>query len=67
LNTWTRSTTISRRQSTAAAFDRFEGRDEMVRPGRLPEIPVTTHANVELPPHVDTGTEAPPPKAVLHI
>jgi hypothetical protein len=39
----------------------------MVRPGRLPEIPVTTHANVELPPHVDTGTEAPPPKAVLHI
>ena len=50
-----------------AAFDHFEGRNEVVRPGRLPEIPVTTHANVELPPHVDTGTEAPPPKAVLHI
>ena len=38
-----------------AAFDRFEGRDEMVRPGRLPEIPVTTHANVE--------TRRPPPRS----
>jgi len=45
------------------AVDRFEGRNEVVRPGRIDAPPDTTHANVERPPHVDVGSEAPPPQA----
>ena len=44
-------------------MDRFEGRNEVVRPGRIDAPPDTTHANVERPPHVDVGSEAPPPQA----
>ena len=44
-------------------IDRFEGRNQVVRPGRIDAPPDTTHANVERPPHVDVGPEAPPPQA----
>ena len=44
-------------------IDRFEGRNQVVRPGRIDAPPDTTHANVERPPHVDVGPEAPPPEA----
>ena len=44
-------------------IDRFEGRNQVVRPGRIDAPPDTTHANVERPPHVDVGSEAPPPQA----
>ena len=48
------------------AFARFEGR-EPVRPRNVQVPEDTTHANVERPPHVDPGTEAPPPLAVKTI
>ena len=49
-----------------AAVARFEGR-EPVRPRSVQVPKDTTHANVERPPHVDPGTEAPPPLAVKTI
>ena len=58
--------TFSSAKWNTSAVARFEGR-EPVRPGRVDVPPDTTHANVERPPHVDPGSEAPPPQAVLTI
>jgi hypothetical protein len=56
--------TFSSAKWNTSAVARFEGR-EPVRPGRVDVPPDTTHANVERPPHVDPGSEAPPSQAVL--
>ena len=55
--------TFSSVKWNTGAVARFEGR-EPVRPGRVQVPPDTTHANVERPPHVDPGSEAPPAKTL---